>query len=153
MGEQNLRMAIDRHWAASAAGDHVAEHEIYNDDVVCEYPQSGDVIRHRNNLQALRSHHPERPSGFSVRRVAGKDNLWITEYLITYEGKRVNTVSIMEFRDGKVFHEIQYFADPFNDPAWRAQWVETVAGENVSPSDANPDLSLCLALRGCECHF
>jgi hypothetical protein len=53
------------------------------------------------------------------------------EYVIIYEGKRVYTVSIMEFRDGKVSHETQYFADPFNAPAWRAQWVETVAGDNI----------------------
>ena len=87
MEEQNIRMAIDRHWAASAAGDQVAEHEIYHDDIVCEYPQSGEVIRGRSNLQALRSHHPGRPSGFSVRRIVGKGTLWITEYVIIYEGK------------------------------------------------------------------
>ena len=117
-------MAIDRHWAASAAGDQVAEHEIYHEDVVCEYPQSGEVIRGRSNLQAIRSHHPGKPSGFSVRRIVGKANLWITEYVIMYEGKRAYTVSIMEFRDEKVSHETQYFADPFQAPAWRAQWVE-----------------------------
>src|SRR5438552_10032809 len=116
MEEQNIWMAIDRHWAASAAGNQVAEHEIYHDDIVCEYPQSGEVIRGRSNLEALRSHHPGRPSGFSVRRIVGEGNLWITEYVIIYEGKRVYTVSIMEFRDGKVSHETQYFADPFNAP-------------------------------------
>jgi hypothetical protein len=51
--------------------------------------------------------------------------------VITYEGERVYTVSIMEFRDGKVSHETQYFADPFNAPPWRAQWVETVAVDNI----------------------
>jgi hypothetical protein len=102
MDEQNIRMAIDRHWTASAAGDQDAEHEIYHDDAVCEYPQSGEVIHGRCNLQALRSHHPGRPSGFAVRRVVGTGNLWVTEYVITYEGKRAYAVSIMEFRDGKV---------------------------------------------------
>ena len=62
-----------------------------------------------------------------LRRIVGQGNLWITEYVINYEGKRVYTVSLMEFRDGKVAHETQYFADPFNAPAWRAPWVETVA--------------------------
>ncbi len=52
MEEQNIRMAIDQHWAASAAGDQVAEHQIYHDDIVCKYPQSGEVIRGRSNLQA-----------------------------------------------------------------------------------------------------
>jgi hypothetical protein len=61
----------------------------------------------------------------------GQGNLWITEYVILYEGKRAYTVSIMEFRDGKVSHEIQYFADPFSAPAWRAQWVETVAVDKI----------------------
>lgn len=61
-----------------------------------------------------------------VRRMVGESELWVTEYVITYEGKPVYTVSIMQFRDGKVSHETQYFADPFDAPAWRAQWVERV---------------------------
>ena len=124
MEERDIRMAIDRHWAASAAGDQIAEHEIYHDDVVCEYPQSGEIIRGRQNLQALRSHHPDRPSEFNVRRIAGGGHFWVTEYVITYEGKRAYTVSIMEFQDEKVVRETQYFADPFDAPAWRAQWVD-----------------------------
>lgn len=127
MEEQTVRAAIDRHWAASAAGDQVAEHEIYHDDAVGIYPQSGEVIRGRQNLQALRSHHPGKPSGFVVRRIVGEGNLWVTEYAIDYEGKSAFTVSIMEFRDGKVARETQYFADPFEAPAWRAQWVEGLA--------------------------
>ena len=122
-GEERIRAAIVRHWAASAAGDQVGEHEIYHDDVVCQYPQSGEIIRGRQNLQALRSHHPGKPSGFSVRRIVGEGNLWVSEYVINYGGKRSFTVSVMEFRDGKVSRETQYFADPFEAPAWRAQWV------------------------------
>ena len=134
MEEQNIRMAIDRHWAASAAGDQVAEHEIYHDDTVCEYPQSGEVIHGRRNLQALRSHHPGRPSGFEVRRIVGEGNFWVTEYVITYEGKRAYTVSIIEFRDGKVSHETQYFADPFDAPAWRAQWASASPSTPTTPT-------------------
>ena len=109
---------------ASAAGDQIAEHEIYRDDVVCEYPQSGEVIHGRHNLQALRSHHPGKPSGFDVRRISGAGNVWVTEYVINYGDKRAFTVSIMEFSEGKVARETQYFGDRFDAPAWRAQWVE-----------------------------
>jgi hypothetical protein len=123
MDEDNIRAAIVRHWAASAAGDQVGEHEIYHDDVVCEYPQSGEIIYGRRNLQALRGHHPDKPSEFSVRRIVGEGQLWISEYMINYGGKRLFTVSVMEFRDGKVSHETQYFADAFDAPAWRAQGV------------------------------
>src|SRR5947208_13030974 len=123
MDEHNIRVAIDRHWAASAAGDQVGEHEIYQDNVVCEYPQSGEIIRGRRNLQALRSHHPDKPSEFTVRRIVGEGDLWVSEYVINYGGKRAFTVSVMEFRDGKVSRETQYFDDPFEPPACRAEWV------------------------------
>jgi hypothetical protein len=58
--------------------------------------------------------------------VLGRGDLWITEVIITYQGKPSFTVSIMEFRDGKVMHETQYFADPFEASAWRAGWVERI---------------------------
>jgi ketosteroid isomerase-like protein len=122
--EGQIREALDEHWRASAAGDLDAEHDIYADDVVCEYPQSGERILGRKNLQALRSHHPGKPSGFEVRRIVGEGDLWITEYTIQYEGRSAYTVSMMEFRGGKVVRETQYFADPFAAPDWRRQWVQ-----------------------------
>ncbi|HEX8024402.1 hypothetical protein, partial [Mucilaginibacter sp.] len=60
--------------------------------------------------------------------ILGKGDIWITEYTINYQEKPAYTVSIMEFRDGKVVHETQYFADPFEAPAWRSQWVEPIDG-------------------------
>src|ERR1700728_1470241 len=101
MQEEQIRAALNTHWQASASGDANAEHNIYEDDAICDYPQSGERILGRANLQALRSHHPGKPSGFKVRRIVGKGDLWVTEYIITYQGKSAFTVSIMEFRDGK----------------------------------------------------
>jgi ketosteroid isomerase-like protein len=122
--ERTLRAIVDGHWVASAAGDLEKEHDIYWDDAICDYPQSGERIRGRQNIQAVRAHHPAKPSGFNVRRVVGRGDFWVSEYIIVYEGKSAYTVSIMEFRGEKVMHETQYFADPFEAPAWRAQWVE-----------------------------
>jgi hypothetical protein len=132
MGVQNvttggIQALLEQHWAASAAGDVVAEHDIYDENAICEYPQSGEIIRGRHNLQALRGHHPGKPGGFEIRRMVGAGELWVTEYTIDYQGKPFQTVSIMEFRNEKVVHETQYFAEPFAAPAWRAQWVERAA--------------------------
>jgi hypothetical protein len=124
--DDQIRAALDAHWRASASGDANAEHDIYADDAICDYPQSGERILGRANLQALRSHHPGKPSGFNVRRILGRADLWITEYIITYQGRPAFTVSIMEFHNGKVAHETQYFADPFDAPAWRTQWVQKI---------------------------
>ena len=74
MENQEIRTALDRHWAASAAGDSEAEHEIYHDDVLVEYPQSGERIRGRHNIEALRGHHPAK-LGFTIRRIIGNGNL------------------------------------------------------------------------------
>lgn len=122
--EHKIRAALNSHWNASAKGDLQAEHDIYQDDAICYYPQSGERIHGRQNLQALRGHHPTKPSGFEVLRLLGSGALWVTEYIITYTDGPIYTVSIMEFRNGKVAHETQYFAEPFESPSWRAQWVE-----------------------------
>jgi hypothetical protein len=127
MHDQAIREALDAHWQASAAGDLEAEHRIYADDAICDYPQSGERILGRANLQALRGAHPARPSGFDVRRIQGAGDVWITEYTIKYDDRVAFTVSIMEFREGKVVHETQYFSEPFEAPAWRSRWVQKIS--------------------------
>ena len=127
MQSEEMREALNAHWHASAAGDLDAEHDIYDDNAICDYPQSGERILGRVNLQALRGHHPGKPSGFDVRRVQGSGELWITEYSISYQGQTSLVVSIMKFDNGKVVHETQYFSDPFEAPAWRSRWVEQIA--------------------------
>jgi ketosteroid isomerase-like protein len=121
--DAQIRRELEWHWAACDAGDQKAVHEIYRDDVVVEWPQSSERVRGRANLQALRENHPNELR-FSTRRILGGGDLWITEYVITYDGRPVHTVSIMEFRDDKVARETHYFADPFEPPEWRAHWVE-----------------------------
>lgn len=118
-----IRAALDRHWAASDASDFEAEHLIYHEDAVLEYPQSGERTRGRRNIQNQRASQPSKKR-FTIRRILGGGDLWITEFILTYDGKPSYTVSIMEFRDDKVVRETQYFADPFAAPASRAQWVE-----------------------------
>lgn len=118
-----IRAALDRHWTASNAGDDQAEGEIYRDDVELEYPQSGEHFRGRHNVLESRSRNPAKRR-FDVRRVLGCGDLWITEYVIFYDDRPVLTISIMEFRDGKVARETQYFAELFGAPAWREPWRE-----------------------------
>lgn len=124
MSDAELRAALDRHWAASNAGDDAGEGDIYRDDVELEYPQSGERFKGRRNVLESRGHNPA-GRRFEVRRTLGSGDLWVIEYVIFYDGRPVPTVSIMEFRDRKVAHETQYFADPFEAPAWRERWRET----------------------------
>ena len=121
--DREIRAALDRHWAASDASDFEAEHLIYHEDAVLEYPQSGERTRGRRNIQGQRASQPSKKR-FTIRRIVGGGDLWVTEYILTYDGKPSYTVSIMEFSGVKVARETQYFADPFPAPAFRAKWVE-----------------------------
>jgi ketosteroid isomerase-like protein len=124
--DQEIRAALDKHWAASDANDFETEHRIYHEDAVLDYPQSGERTRGRSNIQNQRASQPSKKR-FAVRRTTGGGDLWITEFIVTSDGKPSYTVSIMEFRDDKVAPETQYFAYPFEAPAWRSQWVERIA--------------------------
>ena len=121
--DQEIRAALDQHWAASDANDFETEHVIYREDAVLEYPQSGELTRGRRNIQGQRASQPSNKR-FTIRRIIGSGHLWVTEFILTYDSKPSYTVSIMEFSGVKVARETQYFADPFPAPAFRAQWVE-----------------------------
>jgi len=127
MQDEQIREALNRHWQASAAGDADAEHDIYDEHAICDYPQSGERILGRSNLQALRSNHPGKPPGFEVKRILGKGDRWITEYRITREGRPAYTVSVMEFRNGKVVHETKYFRGVFRSASAAKSVVQRVA--------------------------
>lgn len=126
MEDREIRATLEQHWAASDANDFEAEHEIYREDAVLDYPQSGERIRGRSHILASRAAQPNRKR-FAVRRIVGSGDLWVTEYILSYDGKPSYTVSIMEFEQGKVVRETQYFGDPFDPGASRAQWVERIS--------------------------
>ena len=131
MDDGALRKMLERHWAASDAGDFETEHEIYRDDAVLNYPQSGERIRGRHNIQQSRTVQPNKKR-FTVRRTIGGGDFWVTEFVLAYDGIPSYAVSIMEFRDGLVANETQYFADRFDPAPSRAHLVERM-GETRRP--------------------
>ena len=123
MNDQTLRAALQRHWDASDANDFETEHDIYHEDAVLHYPQSGERIRGRRNIQESRTVQPDKKR-FTVRRMIGNGDLWVTEFVLSYDGIPSYAVSIMEFREGQVANETQYFADRFDPAPSRAHLVE-----------------------------
>jgi hypothetical protein len=123
MRDDDLQAALRRHWTASDANDFATEHQIYCDDAILDYPQSGERIRGRHNIQASRTAQPN-TKHFTVRRMLGGGDLWITELVMTYDSQPFYVVSIMEFEGAQVVHETQYFSDAFQPGPSRAQWVE-----------------------------
>jgi hypothetical protein len=110
-----------------ASRDEVRASEIYADDAVVEFPQSGERIRGKANIIAFRTAYPAQVT-LEMHRTIGRGDLWVNECTIRYDGERQHKgVGIMEFRDGKVFRERIYVGEPWDPPAWRAQWVERMS--------------------------
>lgn len=88
----DIRTALERHWAASDASDFDVEHEIYREDAVLHYPQSGERIRGRYNIQQSRFLQPNKKR-FTIQRMIGSGDLWVTEFVLSYDGIPSYTVA------------------------------------------------------------
>jgi hypothetical protein len=124
------KAAVEEHWRASERGDIEAEHAMYRVDAVLDYPQSGERFRGRETISAQRSGHPA-DRHFTVLRIVGRGDRWVSECVITYDGVPTYSVSIMEFDQQHVVHETQYFADAFSAPEWRAALAEPMPGRVI----------------------
>ena len=123
--DADIRARIQQHWDASESGDIDTEHAIYAADAILDYPQSGERFRGRAKIQAQRGGHPAERH-FTVQRILGVGDLWVSECVITYDGVPTCSVSVMEISDGSVTHETQYFADPFPAAPNRAALAEKI---------------------------
>jgi hypothetical protein len=129
--DAQTKAAIEEHWRASESGDSKTEHAIYAEDAILDYPQSGERFRSRATIAAQRGGHPAERH-FTVLRISGGGDLWVSECIITYDGAPTYSVSIMEFADDHVAHETQYFADPFGASAWRTALAEPMPGRTIT---------------------
>jgi hypothetical protein len=130
--DEAIRTVLERYW--SDIGDHELYEELYDEDVVVEFPQGGERIRGRENLRAMRVAYPAAVIG-TLQHMRGGGDLWVTELLLTYDGVRPTYgVSIMEVRGGKVARETIYAGEPWESPAWRSEWVELME----RPTDPAP---------------
>jgi hypothetical protein len=76
-------------------------------------------------FQRSRADHATPPESLRVGRVLIREGLWVVEAVIDYGGGQAfDVVVISELRDGKMWRDRWYFAEPFEAPEWRAQWVE-----------------------------
>ena len=101
------------------------------EDYALEMPQSGERIRGRDMMRRFQESYstlsPSDPMRrIRLRRVLVREDLWVVEGIADFDEGReaLNVVLILELRDGKMWRDRWYFAEPFEAPVWRAQWVE-----------------------------
>lgn len=123
MSEEANRQLIIELWQRMGRLDFASAGELLHDDYVCEWPQSNERIRGRENFVALNSNYPGHWST-EVKRVIVQSDQVASEVALTWENQTVVVVSFYEIRDGKIYHEVDYWPEPYAAPDWRAQWVE-----------------------------
>jgi SnoaL-like domain len=106
-------------------GDLIEEYAA--DDFVQEWPQSGERLT-KAASKRVGENYPEMSGTspkFTYRRMLGSADFFVVEGTIDYgDGVPVSYVSVGEIRDGKISRLTDYFANPFEAPAWRADFVE-----------------------------
>jgi hypothetical protein len=125
VGETENRQAVERLVAGLNAKNVEIMNEVFTDDSVMTWPQSGEVVRGRENRQAIYGSFPALPTITPYRTVSGGD-LVVSEAVLDYAGDAYQVVFIFECRDGRITHETAYWSKPFPAPDWRAAWVERV---------------------------
>ena len=123
-GDEAIPAAIEAHFLAIGK-DEDAAGEIYADDAVLEYVQSGERIAGRASIVATRKAYPGRPAAFAVERISGSGDAWTAELVLRFEGEDPHFVAaVLTLRDGCVVREAIYIAEPWQPPAYRAAWAE-----------------------------
>jgi hypothetical protein len=124
MNYQEVRDLLVMQWTYTGGPNEDKAAEVYTDETVLEFPQSGERFRGRDNITACRRRFPARLD-FEPRELRGGGDLWIAETGLRYDGgEPVSVVKILQFRGDKVERETIYFADPFPAPDWRAPYAE-----------------------------
>jgi ketosteroid isomerase-like protein len=126
MGHDN-RATLERTIAAMFAGDIDGATEAMADDAVVDWPQSGERIVGRHACSLVYKNYPGGSPSYELRRISGSGDLFVVEAVGQYEADTSYLTSIIEFRDGRIVKQTDYFGSPFAAPAWRAQWVERMA--------------------------
>ena len=125
MAEHDAATIAEQVWSRIGAQDWNGARELMHDDYVQEWPQSGERIEGSDDALAIDRNFPGGLPSMRFRRTTGSGDLAVLEVELTYaDGSVYQGVSIVEIRDGKVVKQTEYFAQPFDAPQWRAQWVK-----------------------------
>jgi hypothetical protein len=119
MDAATVKALLEQHFGSD---DPHRSHEMYHDDAVLVFPQSGERFVGVENLREWRSSYPASTT-VEFREIRGRDDLWIAELSISYDESAPSLgVSILEFRGDKIARETIYVAEGWDPPEWRARW-------------------------------
>lgn len=121
MDDAERRALIERYLEYSGIDQDIS-HEIYHDDAVLEFPQSGERFEGVENFREWRRQYPADVE-FELRELRGDGDLWVAEVSVRYDGgPPLLGITVLEFRENKIARETIYTAEPWEAPEWRSPW-------------------------------
>ncbi|GHO48431.1 nuclear transport factor 2 family protein [Ktedonospora formicarum] len=127
MNQHNIQV-VERLWKLIDTFQFEDMAPLLHDDFICEWPQSKERIRGRDNFIALCKHYPGQWRVASLKVTAASEQV-ISEVMMQYQEQRIYAVSFFEFRADQIVRQWEYWADTYPAPEWRAQWVEAMEEE------------------------
>ena len=122
--ERTGRQVVEALVATLNAGEVAGMDDLFHEDAVMEWPQSGERIVGADNRRAIYGAFPRLPA-ISPRRLVGEGDLWVLQADLDYgDGDPYQAVFVFELRDGRIAQETAYWTKPFPAPEWRAPWVQ-----------------------------
>jgi ketosteroid isomerase-like protein len=123
MSELAHLQIVEALWDAFDRFDFDAAGTLLHDDFVCEWPQSGERIRGRENFVAINQYYPGQWRCTIQRILVCADEV-VTETQVRDGDEQYTAISFFTLAGGKIVHVREYWPDPYPAPEWRAQWVE-----------------------------
>jgi hypothetical protein len=123
----NNKKILEIFWATMATNDFYAAAQLLHDDYLLEWPQSGERIRGRDNFAAVNTEYPaEGKWDFTINQIIAENDIVVTDVSVTDGTRKDRAITFSTIRDGMVWKQVEFWPEPFETPAWRAQWVEKI---------------------------
>lgn len=139
--EARVREIVERYFEFVGADVERAD-EIYHDDAVLEFPQSGERFEGAATFTEWRRQYPADLGKvrFKLRRVTVRTDLAVVELIASYDGESwLQGVQLLEFRGEKVARERIYVTEAWEAPEWRAFWRSDTPAD--PPDELAPGLN------------
>ena len=124
---QSSKWVVEQFWKAMQSNDFRAVGELLHEEYVLEWPQSGERVRGRENFVAINENYPAHGRWeFTVHRILAEGDEVVSDVDVTDGVIRGRVITFSRIQDGKILHQTEFWPDPFEPAAWRAQWVEKI---------------------------
>ena len=123
----NSKQIVENFWTIMETNDFYAAAQLLHDDYILEWPQSGERIVGRDNFAAINTKYPaEGKWHFTINHILAEGDMVVTDVTVANDKTTDRVLTFSSIRDEKVWKQVEFWPEPFEAPAWRAQWVETM---------------------------